>query len=638
VLRDLNIQGCSGSAVALAADPSTPSGRYPDDKPVRLERVTLSSNPGAALRMGNGTAAALSYCSFERNTGANGSLVADAGTLLNISNTAFFGNRNGSAVSFRGVRLVARFCNFSGNAAANGSGLWAEFVPPPPELYATEGTGTVVPRAGEVRILGSRFERNAAAENGGALFVGSRMEAFIDSSLFEGNSAAEGGGAHAARDGCLRGITFSRFVGNRAARFGGGLLTRAPLCSGSNMTWSAVTVKNNIADGDGGGVYLSEAAYRWLNISGGSFEGNSARGVNPPGRSGDGGGLYLGAWSSRVWLRGARLVNNSAARSGGGLHAVMLSQDDEVDLTLDAVNATANEAGAPGSDASEGGAARLLGSFAAMAVNASTFERNAAGQGGAISFGADRGSLSVTGGTRFAANAAVVAGGALLAGEGSDVALRNVSFVDNSVARPGPEGSAAVRDMAVGGGFCCYRCNSTVVADCLFRGNHAGTYGGGAALLQAHGAAALEHTSFEANTAARAPAAVVRRRLQAAGSYSMHQAHPPTAACAGAGAECGNPNAGYKLGAWATTVDVANTTTDDGRYSGGGGLYLSVLGPVSMEGCRFSENHAESGGGALRGLRGLRAGGARTGCEVPSRAHFANAVVLGLSSRTSRPC
>jgi hypothetical protein len=607
LLRDVTVSGCNASAVALLPDPSTPSGRYPEASPVRLERVTLSANPGAALRMGNGTAAALSACALELNTGAAGALVADAGTLLNLTDTRLTGNRNGSAVAFRGVRLVARGCNFTANVAANGSGLWSEFVPPPPELYATEGTGTVVPRSGEVRILASRFTSNAAAENGGGLYVGNRMEAFIDGSVFEGNAAAEGGGAHAARDGCLRGLTRTAFVRNTASRLGGGLLTRAPLCSGSNMTWAGLTVRGNIAGGDGGGAYVSEAAYRWLVISGGSFEGNVARGAAPAGRSGDGGGLYLGAWSSRVWLQGTRLFNNTASRSGGGLHGVLLSQDAEVDLTLDGVNATANAAGAPGSDVTEGGAVRLLGSFAALVVNASAFDRNTAGQGGAVSFGADRGSLLVEGGTRFDGNEAVVAGGALLAGESTDVVLRRVAFVGNSVARPDAEaggvaGTAVVRDLSVGGGFCCYRCNSTVMEDVEFTGNHAGTFGGGAALLRPHSAARLSRVAFDGNSAARPPGTVVRRRLQAGTSVSMRGGAAAGAGTACGGGECADPNAGYSLGGWATTVDLSNTTADDALYSGGGGLYLSVHGAASMADCRFSGNRAESGGEGGGGL------------------------------------
>jgi len=587
VLRDLVITGCPDSAIHLLQDPSQEdsAGRYPENRPVQFETVTLTGNPGAAIRMDNGTAAALFDSAIDRNTAPGGTIVAGAGTLLNLTDTRLVGN-NGSAVNFTGVTLFANRCNFTGNAASDGAGLWSAFVNPPADLYATEGTGTVVPPTGKVIINGCRFEGNKAKNGGGGIYIGNRMFAFVTSSVFRGNAALEGGGAHAARDGCLEVIDRSQFIANGAGTLGGGLLTRAPLCSRTNMTWSGLVVSDNTANGDGGGVYLSEAAYRWLHIRDSAFSRNRAAGAAPAGRSGDGGALYLGTWSSRVWLNGTVLAGNTAARSGGGVHAIMLSQDNEVDLTVTRSNATGNRAGGAAADASsEGGALRVLGSFAVVEVGGSSFTNNSAGQGGAISFGADRGSISIGAGTNFSDNRALIAGGGVLVGESADAAVTKSTFSDNTASS---QQLTNVREAAVGGGFCCYRCNSVRIVGCTFANNHAGMYGGGAAVLQPYSNALITGSHFDDNSAAL-PVAVTRRR-------KLAEALAAASVQCGPNGECKSANAGFKLAAWATTVDVSNTTADDGNYGGGGGLYLSLRGAVNMSDTHFTSNQAESGG------------------------------------------
>ena len=624
MLRDLTVTGCGAAAVEVLPDPALP--RYPEGRPVALRGVTLEANAGAALSMGNGTAAALDRCRVARNRGAGGAVVARAGALLNLTDSVFASNARGPAVNFTGVRLIARGCNFTDNAAREGAGVWAAFVDPPASLYATEGTGTVVPPSGTVTLERCCFERNNATGAGGGLLVGARVAAFARGCRFEANAAAEGGGAAAARDGCLEELRDTAFVANTAAGLGGGLLTRAPLCTKSNMTWARLTVASNTAGGDGGGAYVSEVAFRWLRVTGGGFSGNTARGAAPRGRSGDGGALYLGTWSSRAWLDGVRFDGNEAARSGGAVHAILLSQDGLVDLTVSNVTAAANAAGAPGAAgaAAEGGALRVLGSLPAVVVAASAFEGNEAGQGGAISFGADRGSLTVVNGTRFVDNAAAVAGGALLAGEGVDLTVANSTFEGNragavdadgvaltssapaaaaaALAADGGYGAAAAGIMAAGGGLCCYRCNTTRLTNVVFKGNHAASFGGGAALLRPAALAAVDVCDFEDNTAARAPPPSrrrSRRRLLATAARCGDGDGIDGGGGRGGGTCLGDPDAGYQLGNWATTVDVTNTTADDGLYSGGGGLYASLQGPVELRASRFTGNAAESGGGMV---------------------------------------
>lgn len=625
LLKDMTITGCNDTAVRLLPDPSQWSGRYPEAYPVRIENATLTRNPGSAVRMANGTAAALAGVEVSRNGAGGGSegygaLFAEAGSLLALRDSVLAAN-NGSAVNFRGVKLSAERCAFTRNAAENGAGVYAVFVPPPAALYATEDTGTVVPPTGELHVTGCRFSHNEAAGGGGGLFVGDRMSAFVVGSVFVENRASEGAGAHAARDGCLELLRGSAFARNAATERGGGILSRAPLCSRSAMLWDRISVANNTAGGDGGGAYVSEAAFRMIHIANSSFAGNCANGTLPPraggaGAGGDGGGLYLGTWSSRVRLSGTGLAGNFAARSGGGVHAIMLSQDDAVDLEVTNCTATLNAAGRVGAAGrpldpyAEGGALRVLGSMAAVVLNGSAFESNAAGQGGGVSFGADRGSLAAVGGSSFTRNTAAVAGGGVLAGESSSVVLEGVEFADNTASGPEPffgwsndladldaARAAAGGDAAAGGGFYCFRCYSARVVNCTFLGNLAGAYGGGAAIVQPLGGAAIVGADFAGNAAGNATVEAVRRRRLLAGEAGAPQAAGPAPEC-GPGGTCAN--AGFNLGGWATTVDVANPIGDDGKYGGGGGLYVSTLGPVNVSDSHFTGNRAQSGG-AWRG-------------------------------------
>ncbi|KAI8472522.1 MAG: hypothetical protein J3K34DRAFT_519707 [Monoraphidium minutum] len=619
-LRNLAVTGCNASAVHLLPDPSYPTLRYPESNPVQFHNVSLRANPGAGLRMDNGTAAALFGCAVERNGGGGGgggergAVVALAGSVLSLRGSRLAGN-NGSAVNFRGVKLSADGCEFSGNAAGDGGGIRSVFVPPAPGMYVTNDTGTIVPNGGTLTVSRCAFSGNNATTGGGGLYVGNRMSAYVYASNFTGNAAAEGGGVHAARDGCLQVMRGVRFERNAAAERGGGLISRAPLCPGnSSMAWDRVALVNNSAAGDGGGAYVSEVAFRYLWITNSSFAGNRANGSR--GRSGDGGGMYLGTWSSRVVLNGTALARNHAARSGGGVHGVMLSQAANVDLTLANCSAAGNTAGRRGEAVSEGGAVRVLGSVAKVIINGSAFSRNRAGQGGAISFGADRGTLRVVGESDFSENAAVVGGGAVLAGESAVLELEGAAFWDNvaeapfygasdalaagGAPRPGGGGGGG----AAGGGFMCFRCYAARVVNCTLGGNRAGAFGGGGAIVQPYGGAAVEGSSFADNSAGRGAEELRRRRaLLAAADADADAEAAKDEAEAGKPLECGSDgtcaNAGFMLGAWATTLDPRNPTGDDGQYAGGGGLYVSTAGPVNVTGTHFTGNKAKSGGGML---------------------------------------
>jgi len=197
------------------------------------------------------------------------------------------------------------------------------------------------------------------------------------------------------------------------------------------------------------------------------------------------------------------------------------------------------------------------------------------------------GSLSVTN-SNFSSNEAWTAGGAVAVTERKSVSLVNTLFSDNRL---------WWKELAAGGGFYCFLCNSVNITSSSFARNRA-SYGGGAAVLQPWQPSVIVNTSFVDNVALPdpfqelVPAATNRRRvlLSTANGISF------------AGSKAVNPQ---RMGGQAAAAAIlgplgANVTGDSGYYTGGGGLYVSLSSRVTLQQCAFIYNSAYNGGEQLR--------------------------------------
>lgn len=192
-------------------------------------------------------------------------------------------------------------------------------------------------------------------------------------------------------------------------------------------------------------------------------------------------------------------------------------------------------------------------------------------QGGAVALSSEGGNLNVSS-SSFTSNKAISIGGAVAVTERKSASISSSNFTNNELLMRREE-----RCLAAGGGFYCLTCKDVAIRASQFLGNKA-CFGGGAAVLQA-GNSNFVDSSFESNEASwtDAPGRVMlQQSKQGLGSGSKSQKQQEALDILGA-------------------LD-ANTTADNGFYTGGGGLYLSVAGPANVSGSTFKNNKAYNGG------------------------------------------
>jgi CSLREA domain-containing protein len=191
----------------------------------------------------------------------------------------------------------------------------------------TDGSGGAIHLAGAaptVDIEQTSFRNNSAAQHGGALYVAdTAIPATInvtDSLVSENVAENQGGGIwlSAAADPDLT-ITGTEITANHAQSTGGGLYVGTVATADVTITDSKVT--RNKGDSGGGGVYYSSAGT--LNITDSTFSNNVAP---------NGGGLYHDDGTATV--EGSTFNLNHVDSSGGAIY-----NNDVLDLT----NATLSE-------------------------------------------------------------------------------------------------------------------------------------------------------------------------------------------------------------------------------------------------------------------------------------------------------
>lgn len=178
-------------------------------------------------------------------------------------------------------------------------------------------SGTVRGRV-ELHGTSSRFSMNGGkitggnGENGGGLSINGGS-ASIHGGEISGNSATKGGGIYVGSDenGNIGSLSIQATISavnitNNSATFGGGIYATTP------FDIYNVTISNNTASQDGGGVYAGSSVYTHLNSS--SIINNTA--------TRNGGGVYFETASQDNFIHENTNISNNSATAGGGIYAM----------------------------------------------------------------------------------------------------------------------------------------------------------------------------------------------------------------------------------------------------------------------------------------------------------------------------
>jgi predicted outer membrane repeat protein len=590
--------------------------------PAQVSYSTFSSNEadnygGAIFNTTIGKLAATG-CQFQTNQVpfGYGGAIANSGTITVDPGTAsatFTGNTasgyGGAIINFGTATVTAAFAT---NTAISGGAIENWFGASLTISAGSSFTGNTANFGGAIdsqaggallAVSGTSFTNNTAVFFGGAIDTHSAGATF-SGCIFTGNHAlgvSNGGGA-IWNDGSVTVGSNSSFTGNTAAYAGGAIdnfgtatVTQTGFGNGTTagansavfggaiMNWSAATLSlgaganfndNQTVNGYGGAIYNIGT----VTTSGGSFSNNSAL---------SGGAIYN---FGTVTTNGGSFSSNQATNGYGG-------------AIYNAGTVSASGTSFTSNSALSGGA---IINYGTVTTSGGSFSNNQAtnGYGGAIY---NAGTVSASG-TSFTSNTALD-GGAII--NYSDATVSGCTFTFNHSTGTGHDYD--------GGGAIWSEGSLTVQSNCNFSFNTAAVEGGAIFNFTFGGAvtATVSQSAFDYNSAGNAGGAVMNwtgttLTVNAGTTFTGNHAISGGAifnqgTLSATGATFGSNHAsggGFGYGgaldntgsATLTTCGFTNNTADTG-----GGALDNVFGTMTVSGCQLSSNSAEFGGGIVQG-------------------------------------
>ena len=286
---------------------------------------------GGAISVGYGSNATVTNSQFNLNDGTltksgfSAGAIATAGSgVLTVRGSQFTNNKgvNGGAIYSLLGALTVEDSVFLKNSSAAGIGGGAVFTDGAnPVGPGSKDSGTSV--SGTIAIRRSRFEGNTTQGEGGALllYAYGPDKLILEDSTIVGNSAttngqyARGGGIRSTSNLTMQNVTVAN---NTATKQGGGLWIDGSLpVNIINSTFSG----NKVTDDAGGAMFLNTTAATPVNIT------NTTIANNVAGRAS--GAMWLGSSTQAVTLKNSIVANNTAGdryqqqigyapRDGGG--------------------------------------------------------------------------------------------------------------------------------------------------------------------------------------------------------------------------------------------------------------------------------------------------------------------------------
>ncbi len=360
----------------------------------------------------NSTALTMDGVTATGNKAVNGGVlyVSGASTTVDMKECTFTGNNatNGGIAFTENAALKYTDCDISENTATKGGAVYikkssakVQINSCPVSKNSAKFGGVLYSENGStVELNGAEFTENTASANGGVIYTEEAKALTVSSSVFSKNySKSNGGALYVYRTATT--LADSVFTENTTDAHGGAVnnIGSVITATGNNSFTS------NKAANHGGAVYVTyisakaatdtepavEAAVGILNVTGGTFSGNTALG----------GGAISARTGCEAHLNGTVLTGNSVEGfagkddgdgDGGGAIYVGFGT-----LSLTDVIATGNTA------SGFGGAVDSM--AATVTVTGGTFSGNTANAGGAI-YGLSASEITVSGAT-FTGNESV---------------------------------------------------------------------------------------------------------------------------------------------------------------------------------------------------------------------------------------
>ncbi|MCA9986472.1 MAG: hypothetical protein KDE59_19320, partial [Anaerolineales bacterium] len=584
ITKKLTLNGAGQTSTFLDGESSHRILYIPIAVPVTLTNLTLQNGAivtptgGAVYTAGPLT---LDQVAVTDSTAPNAGGIWSGGAL-HVSNSEFARNECTAALCLGGAILATlpseiSTSSFISNAGTFGSGIWTDVdMTVTDSFFSQNSGGGIRSEGGTLTSINNEFLGNSAPEGGGA---------HVDSGIFIDNDFVDN---HCLVPGCFGGglfidisgvISGGQYLDNVSGYSGGAIFVRetvvmtgalvannscqAPTCPGAGLYSNDGAIvansvfSNNVAVGDGGGVYV----FADLQMENVTFLHNSA---------GNNGG---GAWANGTMTAiSATVISNTATNNGGGLYAVGGFNLTNSSVTSNAV--TFNGGGIASlsaitltnnlfsnNHAENSGGAAWTGQKATI-LNGQFNDNFSVGVGGAL--GAN--SLAISG-TSFLDNHALLGGGAIIVG--GTAVMTNVTALNNLSERSGGVlnatnariyGGTFTNNVAHirGGGV--YAPNMLLIEGTILRSNEAGFQGGGVSGKTV----TVRWATFDGNDCIGAP-------------------------CQGGALSAGLPGA--------SLIVEGSTIANNFSSAIGGGIY--TVGPLTMRESFLINNEAGSSGGGV---------------------------------------
>lgn len=417
----------------------------------------------------------------------NGGSIRNTGQDVTLTNMQFTsnkslatgaGNGGGAVASTNSGNLIVSNSNFTGNTALGASG---------------NGGAILIGAGGSLSITGGTFSGNQAARAGGAIENDGSVTATtvnILRTVFDMNSAGVNGGAfHTSgdSDATFSGVTITN---NTAAAEGGGLWNSKTGIMTITDAGGNVLISGNTANGDAAVVLPSD--FTNLQGGGGIFNDGTADGTGA-GADGTGGTLMIldESATNTVTISG-NTATGANRGSGGGLLSI-------------GGNVTINGVTFSGNEAIRAGGAIEIASGGTVTISKSTFSNNDVsadvgvlttanpGNGGAIHV-TNQATISIAD-SSFTSNVASKEGGAIWNSDKASMTIARTTIFGNTALT----GGGVFQDAGTTGGGVL-----TITASTIAANNATGTTApvtGGGGILSEDGTVSISNSTISGNTA-----------------------------------------------------------------------------------------------------------------------------------------